>query len=395
MLRNRIYRYLVAAKWVSIRVPNQAYQLSEKEGLPTGTPPEIDDDLTVGTLRSLNVWTETVPFQMAILRASHQVHEEATNIFKRENVWIKVQVNREDFGQDLRNRGFAVITCKNLDHVIPTLHVLVLFPSLRSLGQQSVFFMGVAGFLQLSRALWATKGMEEMVLRVELHPDVAMSEAIETELLNPFYQVRGIKKLILKGSQLQDYKTEMTHCLTTPFMESSEVLKDLQQGMTICADLIDGGDLPRGAEALDTQLAFMADCEKILRRRFLRADDKVWNEICEIGYRTAYNLARIRLILGEYETVVNYATHAMRVPPVEGVTNNQRFLLRGQAYAGLKQESKALRDLLEAQRRMPMNKSVMREMTRLMRSLDPYPRKALEAFKELRIAVREDRITEQ
>ena len=394
-IRNRIYRYLVAAKWVSVRRPNWTYLSSETEGLPTGHPPDEDDDTTIGTIRCQNPWTETIPFQMAILRTSHQVYDEALNILQNENVWIKVEVNREDFGQDMRNRGFAVIKCGDVDHVVPNLKVWAFFPSLQPLGQRSVFFMGSAGLFWLPRALWAIKGMEEMFLRLELNPNIVMSARIEADLMYPFYQIKGIKKLILRGVNSQAFKATMPDSLTTPYTESSEVLLDLQPGTDVCGDFIELGDDAGGADSLEAQLAFMADCERLLRRQILTADEKVWSDIRELCFRSTYDLASIRMRLGEYERVVKYADHAMRITPISGVTNSERFLIRGTAYAKMRQDSKALRDLLDAQRLMPENKFVIQELSNLKNSLDPDPLKALEAFKNLRIVVKKEKMEEQ
>ena len=98
------------------------------------------------------------------------------------------------------------------------------------------------------------------------------------------------------------------------------------------------------------------------------------------------DLSELKSTLRQYELGLKYANYALRIalPPTPSF---RLYLLRGQAYTGVKQHTKAMRDLLTAQEHRPGDSVILNAFGTLKKSLDPDPAKAMNKFKKLRTAV--------
>ena len=142
-----------------------------------------------------------------------------------ENHWIIIQVNKAGFGKDMKDHGFGGI-CSKLDCIAPALTVSVFYPSLISRDKVDTSLMANAGYSQSPRALWG-RGMEEMVLHLDLHPGIAKNPVHEDMFLTCFYQLRGINEVILKGVRGEKHKTTMARELTMPWLDNNDILQDI------------------------------------------------------------------------------------------------------------------------------------------------------------------------
>ena len=95
--------------------------------------------------------------------------------------------------------------------------------------------------------------------------------------------------------------------------------------------------------------------------------------------------------MGQYDLGLKYAKYALRIalPPTQLY---RLSMLRGQAYTGLKQHTKAMRDLLDALGHKPQDPAVLQALIELKKSLHPDPLKAHNAFTNLRTAVENYRL---
>lgn len=121
--------------------------------------------------------------------------------------------------------------------------------------------------------------MQEMVLRVAVHPGVAAIPASENALLMPFYQLRGINKFFSKGAKQIDHVKGMAAALETPYVDSHDIWLDLEVAMAGLQQFLNAGDLVQGADGLEATIALLADCYRYPGADFLEANRQVYLRI--------------------------------------------------------------------------------------------------------------------
>ena len=166
--------------------------------------------------------------------------------------------------------------------------------------------MANAGYSQLPRALWG-KGMEEMVLHLDLHPGIAKNPVHEDMFLTCFYQLRGINEVILKGVRGEKHKTKMARELTMPYLDSNDILQDIGQAKFIYDQYIKDGGPQGAAELLECSIAVLADCVRVCGSDFLAADAKIFRQICRTTFKLASMLVHARLKPGRFNSAIKYA----------------------------------------------------------------------------------------
>lgn len=336
-------------------------------------------------------------YALAILSTCRQIHAEASSVFATENTWITVRVNTAGYGKAIKERGFGVVYCGDIDRLQnPVLKISVEFPSLQSRNEEDTFGISPLFLNQFPRALWTTKGLEEMVLTLELNAIFASRPQDEVNgLLSPFRQIRGLHTLILKGVKQKKYTRELPRSLKTPYKDSDEILQDLKLGLMAPMHAHEHGYCKEAADYVEATIAFLADCYKIYGAKFVSGNSNTHGKICETLINLAAGLTQLRLKEGRYDSAVKYATLAQTILPIADHSKLSLLLMRCEAYEALGQDVKLMRDLLEAQELEPESKLVMEELTKLKKRLDPDPVKALSAFKELRVSVAEEKEVEQ
>ncbi|KAK4696337.1 hypothetical protein P7C71_g1565, partial [Lecanoromycetidae sp. Uapishka_2] len=242
--------------------------------------------------------------------------------------------------------------------------------------------------LVLPRALWGV-GMQEMILYLDVHPSIAAIPASENTILEPFYQLRGIGQLILKGAKQSKHVQGMASALENPYADSEDVWQDLDTAMDGLQQYLNAGDLAGGAEFLETMLAFLTDCYRLPGPEFLTENHQIYRKILNTTAQIAVNLANARQVLGDFGSAIKYANYAMEI--LVGLSQRKRtaivLRIRGESFAGFGSKSKALDDLLKASDLSPGDKSITDALAKLKNSLDPDPSKALKAFKDLRVSM--------
>ena len=333
-----------------------------------------------------------------MLRLNQQVHDEAWTIFARENNWITITINKLGYGAEMKKRGFGVVYCGKLDHITsPVLKVSIEFPSLRSRREKDTFAMTAAGLNRLPRALWTTVGMREMELRLELHPLFATVPAKkEDEVLNCFYQLRGIRKVTLKGGNQKKHKQMIPTELIRPHDDADDISRDLKLVVQFINEGWKSSERQELAELAESTIAFLSDCFKVYGNQFMAEDGKVFEAIAYATIRLAEGIAQARMELHEHRSVIKYATYAMCILPITRKRRASLLILRGEAHGAIGENMKQMRNLLEAQELTPNDQSVTKKFVALKKSLHPDPLQAFARFTELRSAVkREEKLERQ
>ena len=383
-IRNRVYRNLLSARYIAARVPNPEYLASRAESEPIDHPRE-SSSTAVGTLRCKNIWKAQCGFGMAILRVNRQIHQEASPIFRNENQWVVLESNKPGFGEALRDNGFNVVYCGDVEHIkTPILTISILFPSLNFTGAIDSCILWPMDVDQLPRALWTAVGMEEIILQLCIPPGLSASPDSEDVLVQPFTLVRGIQAADVIGSP--KFVDSLPKAVSVPYQNSAHVLGEMTQFVTLVQSYKEQGLWLLAVETCEMIITFLADCYKVYGSSFIESNVQVFWQIRMVTIKFAMELSEARSTLRQYEIGLKYAKYALRIalPPAP---LSRLYLLRGQAYTGMKQHTKAMRDLLDAQERSPQDPLVLGALSTLKKSLDLDPAKALDKFKKLRTAV--------
>lgn len=313
-----------------------------------------------------------------------------TPIFRDENTWITFDCNKAGFSQAMKESGFNVVYCGNTDHIEkPMLRIAVFFPSLLEENYIDSCVLSCYGINQFPRVLWTAKGMEEMVLCLKLNPAISKYPQDEDGIMFLFNQLRGIKRVVVKGSR--KYAESLPKEVTRPYKDAADIGVDLD----LCIDQFkiykEGSRWREAATYCESTIAFLADCYKVYGCRFIEDNDVVFGMIKRWTVQVAMDLAEAKVQLSDYELALKYAKYALRISPVPTPNTFRLRLLHGQAYTGLKQESKAMTALLKAQALRPTDSTVIQALGVLKKSLDIDPNEALTKFKELRISTFKNR----
>ena len=321
---------------------------------------------------------------MAILRVNRQVYKEAYPIFRDGNQWITFQCNKAGFSKDMKESGFNVIYCGNTRHIKnPILKITAIFSSLLEKNENDTCVLSCYGIHQLPRVLWTAKGMEEMVLGLDVHPAVSKSPKNEDELMFLFNQLRGIRRVDVRGSPR--YAESLPKQVTLLYKDAADIRVDLDLCIGQFHMYKKRNRWGEAAAYCEATIAFLADCYKVYGSHFIEDNYLLFMSIRSLTERIAMNLAEAKLQLFDYKLALKYAKYALRISPDFSQNELRLHLLHGQAYTGLKQNSKAMRALLDAQACKPTDSTIIQALGVLKKSLDIDPKEALSKFKELRI----------
>lgn len=342
-------------------------------------------------------------FQVSILRANRQIHLESWSIFHLENFWTVVRVNKAGFGKEMKDRGFAVATGRDLwrDIKLPVMRVTVSFPSLQGQEHSDTLLVASVHLAQLMRGLGTAKGASGMEVTIHVLPPPTGNPPDEGSLLAPFKKLRSIRRLTMLGVAKQTYVVQLTRAITTTngitrtFDELTASVRSLQGYIE---EERWGSAIPQ-AEKLAT---LMADCKTVYGNRFFGIETGLNINAAvarsqaarDITIAIAMGIAQVTLFMRQYGNTILFATHALEL--VNGITaihpanpitaanpviivapnhplvtyplfplistgtvpfeNEVRcFILtiRARAYIGLRRGKKALNDIEKAQELMP------------------------------------------
>ena len=365
------------------------------ESEPTGYQDFNLDDVPVGTVRCQNIWIQTVEHHTAVLRVNHQIHEEASSIFKSENAWVTVHVNKSGFGAAIKSLGFGVVHCGDISKFPRSvLNIGVTFPSLIELGEADTFVMAALCLSQLPRALWTVKGIEEMSLYIDIDARFANNPSNESALLQCFRQIRGVKNAVVQGASSKEFNTELPRLMMKPYADDEDISLDMQHALEHGCQALQHQNYDEAEGVMEASLAFLADCFRVHSSYpLLTRDDTV--KLHTVTVQLALNLAIVKNHMGKYQHAIKYINYAMTIQPISQADKCTALLQRGRAYAGLKQDNKAVRDFLAAQQVFPTDPDVIRELGDLKKRLHRDPARALLEFKKLRLTVKKEEEEEE
>lgn len=193
------------------------------------TPGEGVDDISYdqpgevadGTLQCESWRVYTSRYEISILRVNRQIYREAWGIFHHENFWTLVRINKVGFGQEMKDRGFAVATTtattidmgRNIS--FPVLKTTVIFPWLEIQPKSDTFLIATVYLEQLIRALWTVKGASKMEVTIDVKASQLMKNSpSERDLLRPFLKLHSVMRVTLFGVSKKKYTKELTRKIT-------------------------------------------------------------------------------------------------------------------------------------------------------------------------------------
>lgn len=182
-----------------------------------GTDSVEPDEVAVGTIRCQSWRTYRMKYQIAILLTNRQTYRDTWGMFQLENMWALVHFNKANVGKEMKDNGFPVASGDNLWlHVkFPVMKVTVVFPGLEDQKQSDTLVVATIYLKQLVRALWTAKGASEMDITIHVQPPHIKNPPDERYFLEPFFQLRSIKRLVVLGVSEQEHIDDLTRAITT------------------------------------------------------------------------------------------------------------------------------------------------------------------------------------
>lgn len=415
-IRNKIYRLVLVTRNVSKDTPTARHTYR--------TPCEVTHVVTsaqsrqsaIGTIRCESWRKYTLGYQVSILRANQQIYYEAWSIFHLENFWTVVRVNKAGFGEKLKDLGFPVGTAGDLWHTIrfPIMKVTVIFPSLESQEPSDVMLIASVHLRQLMRAFWTTKGATEMEVTIHVLPPVTNNSPPQSYLLQQFFRLRSIKKVVVLGVSNREHIDKLTHIITTTdginqtFHELTLSLKSLQR-------YIKTQQWGYALWQAETHFILLADCMMVYGDRFIGLDPLIdintalvrCQAASEIHVATTMAIAEVTVQLRQYANTIRFADRALHliscvsifertvhlnptpaavtVPhyhqlhPHTGTlaTENEAkcliFLVRARAYMGMQRSELTLEDLEKARELMPDSETLASLSQTWQTMFGPFP----------------------
>ena len=231
------------------------------------------------------------------------------------------------------------------------------------------------------------------MLGLKLHPGVSGSPETEDGLMFLFNQLRGIKGIVVEGSE--KYAKSLPMEVLRPYEDA----EDIQVDLDLCIDQFpvykQGKRWKEAAAHCESTIAFLGDCYKIYGSHFIEGNKPVFESIRKVTAQIAMDLAEAKIHLSDHDLALKYARYAQRISPSPTSNTFRLQLLHGQAYTGLKQDSRAMTALLNAQALRPTDSTVIQALGVLKKSLDVDPNEALTKFKELRLSAFKERKAEE
>ena len=170
--------------------------------------------------------------------------------------------------------------------------------------RDSVFVVPKSDLPLLLRAISTMQVLGEMYLKITLRVAAAGNSTLETEKLSPFFSVRGLGGVILKGvyqekniTKLQRIINPWTYLYVNRRMESFR-----DSG----AKAHSKADWPGAASAFEALLTFHCDLQKISPEHcHIRSAGTASRNLA--GSAATY-LAEVRFMLGDFHSTMKYTT---------------------------------------------------------------------------------------
>ena len=245
----------------------------------------------------------------------------------------------------------------------------------------------------LFRAFWTAKGAQNAKLLIEFDPIFSSRcEATAKLMLGSFSYLRGIKSVVVKNTLSQEHDLKLVQQIRKPYENSDEIVTMLES-MLEAVKLLAAQQAWNNVSFMGIHLLiFLSDCYKVYGPSFVDGNHGTGivatgsHRIGRTILSTATWVAHAKYQIHEYDLSVKYATYAMRIMPTRNNIRCSLLKARGKAFAKLGQNVQAMRDYMEARELVPTDAGVVSSLRSLKMSLDLDSIKALEKFKELRLA---------
>ena len=366
------------------------------------------DEAAVGSIRCESWRTYTLGYQISILRVNRQIYREAWGIFHLENFWTIVCVNKAGFGKDMKDRGFPVAVADDLCRHIrfPVLKVTVTFPSLEGQKQSDALVISTVHLRQLMRALWTAKGASEMTVMIDVQPPLTKNSPSAGCLLQPFFKLRSVKRVIILGMSKRRYLDELTRAVTTT-NGINQAFGELTVGLKCLQWYIKAQRWGHAIAQAEKHSILMTDCRLMYGSCLVGMvpglDAHTALSRCraasEITIAADMGMAEVTLHLRQYATTVRFANSALRripnlarfrpvtavmpkvgVPPYhqllppESEAKCNMHLILARSHMGLQQADLAFGDIQKARELMPTSVAVASVSTAWQAKFGPFPR---------------------
>lgn len=374
------------------------------------------DEVAVGNIRCDSWRAYTFGCQISILRANRQIYREAWGIFHLENFWTIVRVNKAGFGKEMKDRGFLVLPAGDLwlRTGFPVMKVKVDFPSLEDQEQNDVLAVASIHLKQLMRALWTAKGASEMEVMITIQPPLMDKSPSQRDLLEPFFKLRGIKRVSILGVSKQRDIDQLTRKITTTD-GLNQTFNELTAGVRRLQRYIKARQWELAIGQAEKHAIRMTDCKTVYGNRFIGIERGLNNTTAvargqaalEIIIATAIGFAEVTLCQYEYINTISFVrralyalhvfsrvsnflpgnpgTHAIVVPPrypLLPITGTVPFeneikcvllLIRARAYMGIERGEPAMEDIQKARELMPNSMTLVSVSQTWHYMFGPYP----------------------
>ena len=294
----------------------------------------------------------------------------------------------------MKDLGFPIMMADNLwvRFRFPVMKVTVIFPGLHDQGKCDAFLIATIHLKQLVRVLWTAKGSSEIVVLIEVQPRLTNNSPSERRLLRPFFQLVGIKKVIVTGVSNQRHIAQLRSAITTG-INVAQTHIFLMGSIRFLRECVTAQRWEDAMVQTERHSIFIADCRIVFGNRLFGIESGLdvnttmgrRRTAVEIFVATALANAEITLHLQIYTKAIRFASKALTYISLEHVyyatiaatlgiiapvhhyallplngtaaSLNQfkcyMLCLRARAYIGNGRASRAARDINDARELMP------------------------------------------
>lgn len=272
------------------------------------------------------VYPYKVSYNRVMCLVNRQISDEFSSlVYGLELTWIVVSVNWANFSRNLVKAGFPVASRHGLSKLsAPTMSIGARIPDLAYLQQSDSFVVNIDNVQQLVRAIWLTRGREQMEVDIRFHPipsNVPKHKAVAVCLnaMDKLIGLRGVKSVTMTGVP-SFIAIEYSDLLIVPKImqtgiigtdEAIQILEMFRRnGKQACA----ATNWQAAHMAYSEATAFANDCIKLdplavagLTRDNRHGCDDFGHLVCLM----ASNLALVENQLGDYHAAIRRATYAL------------------------------------------------------------------------------------
>lgn len=274
---NGVYRCSPNLKWLTTATE------SEPRGSDAGSPNRwLSDSLQYLTfpytqrLRGQNLRIETVAYQMAVLRVSKQIYQEAFPIFRDENMWIAFATNSPGLGESFRRNGFCVIPYKTCSVSWPLMTVNLLYSSLPCVERKDAFLIPAMVLRNVVRALWLTTPVRRSNRCVWVAINVneaysAICPETAKHLLRSFSLLRGLDYAEVSGVPWRT--ADLLKSLTTWHDDGKSILCFMKHGLAGTVDALYAEQWELVIQLCEELFCYLCDANKVYGPKFVEDVD--------------------------------------------------------------------------------------------------------------------------